>query len=52
EEPTAEVVIDDAGDDVVHDDDQPQDTSEPKTAKTSNPEWFMQPPRPPTPDLE
>ncbi|GJW31369.1 putative reverse transcriptase domain-containing protein [Tanacetum coccineum] len=50
EEPTAEVVMDDAGEDVVRDDDQPQDTSEPKTTKTPNPEWFMQPPRPPTPD--
>ncbi|GKB36558.1 hypothetical protein Tco_0881500 [Tanacetum coccineum] len=27
-------------------------TSEPKTTKTPNPEWFKQPPRPPTPDLE
>nr|GEV00284.1 hypothetical protein [Tanacetum cinerariifolium] len=26
------------------------DTSEPKKAKTLNPEWFIQPPRPPTPD--
>ncbi|GJZ51746.1 putative nucleotidyltransferase, ribonuclease H [Tanacetum coccineum] len=50
EEPTAEVVMDDAGEDVVRDDDQPQDTFEPKTTKTPNPEWFMQPPRPPTPD--
>ncbi|GKB71610.1 hypothetical protein Tco_0933022 [Tanacetum coccineum] len=52
EEPIAEVVIDDAGEDVVHNDDQPQDTSEPRTVKTPNPEWFTQPPRPPTPDLE
>ncbi|GJS60831.1 hypothetical protein Tco_0655615 [Tanacetum coccineum] len=52
EEPTAEVVMDDAGEDVVRDDDQPQDASEPKTAKTLNPEWFTQPPRPPTPDPE
>nr|GEX30704.1 hypothetical protein [Tanacetum cinerariifolium] len=51
-EPITEVVMDDAGDDVVHDDDQPQDASEPKIAKTPNPEWFMKPPRPPTPDLE
>ncbi|GJT66444.1 hypothetical protein Tco_1017924, partial [Tanacetum coccineum] len=36
-EPIAEVVMDDAGEDVVHDDDQPQDTSKPKTAKTPNP---------------
>ncbi|GKB35946.1 hypothetical protein Tco_0880888 [Tanacetum coccineum] len=54
EEPNAEVVMDDAvnivGKDVVCDDDQPQDTSEPKTDKTLNPEWFKQPPRPPTPD--
>ncbi|GKE02784.1 hypothetical protein Tco_1390767 [Tanacetum coccineum] len=52
EEPIAEVVTDDANEDVVHDDDQPQDTSEPKTAKTPNPEWFTQPPKPPTPDPE
>ncbi|GJR37949.1 hypothetical protein Tco_1213633 [Tanacetum coccineum] len=52
EELIAEVVMDDAGDDVVHDDDQPQDTSEPKTTKTSNLDWFTQPLRPPTPDLE
>nr|GEV15377.1 hypothetical protein [Tanacetum cinerariifolium] len=50
EEPIAEVVMDDAGDDVVHDDDQLQDASEPKTTKTPNPYWFTQPPRPPTPD--
>ncbi|GJV87138.1 hypothetical protein Tco_1531076, partial [Tanacetum coccineum] len=52
EEPTAEVVMDDAGKDVVHHDDQPQDASEPKTTKTPNPDWFTQPPRPPTPDPE
>nr|GEW31736.1 hypothetical protein [Tanacetum cinerariifolium] len=40
EEPIAEVVIDDAGEDVVCDDDQPQDTFEPKTAKTPNLEWI------------
>ncbi|GJR60850.1 hypothetical protein Tco_1503012 [Tanacetum coccineum] len=50
EEPIAEVVMDDMGDDVAHDDNQPQDTSEPKTQKTLNPDWFKQPPRPPTPD--
>ncbi|GJY45285.1 hypothetical protein Tco_0434348 [Tanacetum coccineum] len=44
--------MDDAGDDVSHDDYQPQDTLEPKTRKTVNPEWFKQPPRPPTPDPE
>ncbi|GJS82781.1 hypothetical protein Tco_0749322 [Tanacetum coccineum] len=52
EEPIAEVVMDDAGDDVARDDNQPQDTSEPKTRKTLNPDWFKQPPRPPTPDPE
>ncbi|GJV46588.1 hypothetical protein Tco_1431124 [Tanacetum coccineum] len=52
EEPTTEVVMDYAGDDVAHDDDQPQDASEPKTAKTPNPEGFTQPLRPPTPDPE
>ncbi|GJT42855.1 hypothetical protein Tco_0951570, partial [Tanacetum coccineum] len=31
EESIAEVVMDDAGDDVVHDEDQPQDASKPKT---------------------
>nr|GEV59139.1 hypothetical protein [Tanacetum cinerariifolium] len=49
-EPIAEVVMDDAGDYVVHDDDHPQDAFEPKTAKTSNQEWFKQPLRPLTPD--
>ncbi|GJU92865.1 hypothetical protein Tco_1317621 [Tanacetum coccineum] len=52
EEPIAEVVMDDAGEDVVHNDDQPQDTSKPKTSKTPNQDSFKQPPRPPTPDLE
>ncbi|GKG34533.1 hypothetical protein Tco_0437229, partial [Tanacetum coccineum] len=52
EEPTAEVVMDDAGQDVVRDDDQPQDASEPKKTKTPNPDWFTQPLRPPTLDLE
>ncbi|GJW86502.1 hypothetical protein Tco_0161842, partial [Tanacetum coccineum] len=52
EEPIAEMVMDDTGEDVVRDDDQPQDTSEPKTAKTPKLEWFKQPPRPPTPDSE
>ncbi|GJT58632.1 hypothetical protein Tco_1002165 [Tanacetum coccineum] len=51
-EPIAEVVMDDASDDVVHDDDQPQDASEPKTTKTPNPDWFKQPPRPLTLDSE
>nr|GEW67309.1 copia protein [Tanacetum cinerariifolium] len=52
EEPISEVVMDDAGEDVVRDYNQPQDTSKPKTAKTPNPEWFTQPPRPHTPDPE
>ncbi|GKB13180.1 retrovirus-related pol polyprotein from transposon TNT 1-94 [Tanacetum coccineum] len=52
EEPIAEVIMDDAGDDVARDDNLPQDTSEPKTRNTLNLEWFKQPPRPPTPDPE
>ncbi|GKC10960.1 hypothetical protein Tco_1007742, partial [Tanacetum coccineum] len=52
EEPIAEVIMDDDGDDVVRDDDQPQAASEPKTSKTLNLEWFKQPPRPPTLDPE
>ncbi|GKA39119.1 hypothetical protein Tco_0731670 [Tanacetum coccineum] len=52
EKPIAELVMDDASNDVVHDDDQPQDASEPKTTKTPNQDWFKQPPRPPTPDPE
>ncbi|GKA62851.1 hypothetical protein Tco_0762370 [Tanacetum coccineum] len=52
EEPIAKVIMDDLGDDVVRDDDQPQDTSKPKTRKTLNPYWFKQPLRPPTPDPE
>nr|GEV01431.1 copia protein [Tanacetum cinerariifolium] len=43
EEQCAEVVMDDAGKDVVRDDDQPQDASEPMKTKTPNPEWFTQP---------
>ncbi|GJX32567.1 hypothetical protein Tco_0242422 [Tanacetum coccineum] len=50
EEPIAEVVMDDADDDVAHDDYQPQDTLEPKIRKTLM--SFIQPPRPPTLDLE
>ncbi|GKB90452.1 hypothetical protein Tco_0962724 [Tanacetum coccineum] len=51
-EPVEEpIVMDDVGDDVAaRDDNQTQDTSEPKTRKTLNPDWFKQPPRPPTPD--
>ncbi|GKB71764.1 hypothetical protein Tco_0933176, partial [Tanacetum coccineum] len=52
EEPIAKVVMDDVGDDVAHDDNQPQDTSAPKTRKTLNQDWFKQPPMPPTPDPE
>nr|GEU75409.1 hypothetical protein [Tanacetum cinerariifolium] len=40
-EPIAEVVMDYTSDDVVHDDDQPQDSYEPKTAKTLNPEYSV-----------
>nr|GEX46328.1 hypothetical protein [Tanacetum cinerariifolium] len=53
EEPIIKVVMEDAGDDVVHDDDdQLQDDFEHKTAKTPNPKWFTQPLRPLTPVLE
>nr|GEX77810.1 hypothetical protein [Tanacetum cinerariifolium] len=45
EEPIVEVVMDDVGDDVARDDNQPQDTSEPKTRKTLNLDWFKQPSR-------
>nr|GEY63782.1 hypothetical protein [Tanacetum cinerariifolium] len=51
-EPIAEVIMDDVGNDLVHDDDQPQAASKSKTSKTLNPKWFKQPPRPPTLDLE
>nr|GEY94444.1 hypothetical protein [Tanacetum cinerariifolium] len=40
-DPTAEVVMDDVGEDVVRDDDQPEDTSEPKLAKTLNLEYKL-----------
>ncbi|GKB54897.1 hypothetical protein Tco_0905650 [Tanacetum coccineum] len=56
EEPIAKVAMDDAvntaGEDLVRDDYQPQDTSEPKTYKTPNQDWFKQPPRHPTPNPE
>nr|GEX12971.1 hypothetical protein [Tanacetum cinerariifolium] len=52
EEPIAEVIMDDAGDDLVRDDDQPQAASKPKTSKTLNPKWFKQLLRPSTPDPE
>ncbi|GJS23633.1 hypothetical protein Tco_0452265 [Tanacetum coccineum] len=40
------------GSKTARDDNQPQDTSEPKTRKTMHPDWFKQPPRPLTPDPE
>nr|GEX46360.1 hypothetical protein [Tanacetum cinerariifolium] len=49
-EPIAEVIMNDVGDDLVRDDDQPQATSKP--SKTLSPEWFKQPSSPPTPDPE
>ncbi|GJV13773.1 hypothetical protein Tco_1355314 [Tanacetum coccineum] len=52
EEPIAEVVMDDAGEDVFCDDDQPQYTLKPKTSTIPNQDWFNQPLRPPTPDSE
>nr|GEZ95321.1 hypothetical protein [Tanacetum cinerariifolium] len=52
EEPIAEVIMDDASDDLVRDDDQLQAAFKPKTSKTLNLEWFKKPPRPPTPDSE
>ncbi|GJZ12996.1 retrovirus-related pol polyprotein from transposon TNT 1-94, partial [Tanacetum coccineum] len=55
-EPIVEVAMDDAvntaSEDMVRDDDKPQDTSEPNTYNTPNQDWFKQPPRPPTPDSE
>ncbi|GJS90514.1 hypothetical protein Tco_0773150 [Tanacetum coccineum] len=50
EKTIAAVIMNDAGDDLVHDDDQPQAVSKPKTSKTMNPEWVKQPLRPPTHD--
>nr|GEX32361.1 hypothetical protein [Tanacetum cinerariifolium] len=52
EKPIAEVVMDDGCHDVSRDDYQPQDTSEPKTRKTLNPNLFKQPLRPPALDPE
>nr|GFA08684.1 hypothetical protein [Tanacetum cinerariifolium] len=52
EEPIPEMIMDDASDDLVHDDDQPQAASKPKTSKTLNLEWCKQPPWPPAPDPE
>ncbi|GKC17756.1 hypothetical protein Tco_1014538 [Tanacetum coccineum] len=48
--PTHEVIMDAAIDDVVIDNDQPQDDSEPKLDRAPKNDWFKQPPRPPTPD--
>nr|GEY39692.1 hypothetical protein [Tanacetum cinerariifolium] len=54
EEPILEVAMDDAvntmGKDVVHDNDQPQDTSKLKTDKSPNQDWFKKPLRPLTLD--
>nr|GEX33676.1 hypothetical protein [Tanacetum cinerariifolium] len=54
EEPIAEVEIDDlettANEDVINDNDHPQDYVELKTNKPSRDNRFKQPPRPPTPD--
>ncbi|GKC92937.1 hypothetical protein Tco_1158379, partial [Tanacetum coccineum] len=56
EELIAEVAMDDAvnttGEDVVSDDDQPQNILEPNIYKTSNQDWFKQPPTPPTLNLK
>ncbi|GJZ86395.1 hypothetical protein Tco_0658005 [Tanacetum coccineum] len=40
------------GSKTTHDDNQSQDTLKPKTRKNLNPDWFKQPPRPPTIDPE
>ncbi|GKE66822.1 hypothetical protein Tco_1520983, partial [Tanacetum coccineum] len=45
-------IMDTANDNVVNDVDQPQDESIPKTTREPRNDWFTQPPRPPTPDLE
>ncbi|GJT35022.1 hypothetical protein Tco_0925441 [Tanacetum coccineum] len=54
EEPITELIMDDmdniAAEEVVHDVEQPQDSSEPK--KDNTPNWFTEPQRPPTPDPE
>ncbi|GJV00121.1 hypothetical protein Tco_1329391 [Tanacetum coccineum] len=47
EEPIAEVIMDDAGDYVVHDDDQPQEILIHKIIRLQA-KWFKQPLRPPT----
>ncbi|GJV42467.1 hypothetical protein Tco_1420907 [Tanacetum coccineum] len=56
EEPTDEVEMDDAvnttAEDVVHDANQPHDDSTQAKDKAPMQDWFKQPPRPPTPDLE
>ncbi|GJX53051.1 hypothetical protein Tco_0281420, partial [Tanacetum coccineum] len=40
------------GSGTAHKDNQPEHASKPKTTKILNPDWFKQPPRPPTPDPE
>ncbi|GJW03051.1 retrovirus-related pol polyprotein from transposon TNT 1-94 [Tanacetum coccineum] len=50
--PTDEVIIDASIDDVVIDDDQPQDASKPKPDRVPKNDLFKQPPRPPTLDPE
>ncbi|GJX07170.1 hypothetical protein Tco_0195102 [Tanacetum coccineum] len=50
--PTDEVIIDASIDDVVIDDDQPQDASKPKPDRAPKNDLFKQPPRPPTLDPE
>ncbi|GJZ50645.1 hypothetical protein Tco_0604835 [Tanacetum coccineum] len=50
--PTEKVNFDDATENVVNNDDQPQDDSEPQTNHDPKHDWFKQPLWPPTPDLE
>ncbi|GJR63434.1 hypothetical protein Tco_1505596 [Tanacetum coccineum] len=49
-EPTEEVTMDNAIENVINDVDQPQDDSKPKTDSAPKHDSFKQPPRPPTPD--
>ncbi|GJZ47472.1 hypothetical protein Tco_0601304 [Tanacetum coccineum] len=50
ETPKGKALLKGSKTDVVGDDDQPQDTSEPKTNKTPNQDWFKKSLRPRTPD--
>ncbi|GKA93525.1 hypothetical protein Tco_0815511 [Tanacetum coccineum] len=50
--PTEKVNLDDATENVVNNDDQPQDDSEPQKNHAPKHDWFKQPLWPPTPDLE